>query len=266
MLMLKAPLDLKGSRVLISNDDGFNSPGIKKLEVIAKKLAKEVWVVAPETEQSATSHSLTLRSPLRIRKISEKHYAVNGTPTDCILMAMNVIMKECRPDLVLSGINSGSNIGEDMTYSGTIAAAMEATFFGIPAIALSQEAVEYSVNNKMNWSAAEAYTAEVIKNVTSVNWPRDVLINVNFPHVIKSKVTGIEITREGRRKIGDEVLESSDPRGEPYYWIGAQKHSGWYPAGTDLAAIQNGAISVTPLSLDLTHRATMRALKEAFKK
>ena len=165
--MLKAPLDLKGSRVLISNDDGFNSPGIKKLEVIAKNLAKEVWVVAPETEQSATSHSLTLRSPLRIRKISEKHYAVNGTPTDCILMAMNVIMKECRPDLVLSGINSGSNIGEDMTYSGTIAAAMEATFFGIPAIALSQEAVEYSVNNKMNWSAAEAYTAEVIKNVNT---------------------------------------------------------------------------------------------------
>jgi 5'-nucleotidase len=153
-----------------------------------------------------------------------------------------------------------------MTYSGTIAAAMEATLFGVPAIALSQEVIEDSAKNRMNWSAAEAFTAKVIKKVTSVAWPRDVLINVNFPPVPKTKVTGIEITREGRRKIGDEIIESSDPRGEPYFWIGAQQHSGRYPAGTDLAAIQNGAVSVTPLSLDLTHRGTMRTLKEAFKK
>jgi len=263
--MFKAPLNLKKSRILISNDDGFDSPGIRKLEAIAKKLAKEVWLVAPETEQSAAGHSLTLRSPLRIKKISENHFTVNGTPTDCVMLAMNKIMKDHRPDLMLSGINKGSNIGEDMTYSGTIAAAMEATLFGIPAIALSQEVIEDTINNKMSWSAAEAYTAKVINKVTSVTWPRDVLINVNFPPVPKTKVTGIEITREGRRKIGDEIIESSDPRGEPYYWIGAQQHSGRYPAGTDLAAIQNGAVSVTPLSLDLTHRATMRTLKEAFK-
>jgi 5'-nucleotidase len=153
-----------------------------------------------------------------------------------------------------------------MTYSGTIAAAMEATLFQIPAMAFSQEIDEDSVKTKVNWSAAEAFTAKVIKKATSVAWPRDVLINVNFPPVPKSKVTGIEITREGRRKIGDEIIESSDPRGEPYFWIGSQQYSESYPAGTDLAAIQNGAISVTPLSLDLTHRATMRTLKEAFKK
>lgn len=264
--MFDAPLNLKKSRILISNDDGYDSPGLKKLEAIAKKLGKEVWVVAPETEQSATGHSLTLRSPLRIRKLSERRFAVNGTPTDCVMLAMNKIMRDQRPDLVLSGINRGSNIGEDMTYSGTIAAAMEATLFGIPAIALSQEVIEGKAKTRINWSAAEAFTAKVIKKATSVAWPRDVLINVNFPPVPKTQVTGIEITREGRRKIGDEIIESSDPRGEPYYWIGAQLHSGRYPAGTDLAAIQKGAVSVTPLSLDLTHRATMRTLKEAFGK
>jgi len=264
--MFEAPLNLKKSRILISNDDGINAPGLKRLEAIAKKLAKEVWVVAPETEQSATGHSLTLRSPLRVKKIGKNRFSVNGTPTDCVMMAMNNIMKDNRPDLVLSGINRGSNVGEDMTYSGTIAAAMEATLFQIPAIAFSQEIDEDHIKTKVDWSAAEAFTAKVIKKVTSVAWPRDVLINVNFPPVPRTQVTGIEITREGRRKIGDEIIESSDPRGEPYYWIGAQQNSARYPAGTDLAAIQNGAVSVTPLSLDLTHRATMRTLKEAFTK
>ena len=264
--MFDAPLKLKKSRILISNDDGINAPGLKKLEAIAKKLSNEVWVVAPEVEQSATGHSLTLRSPLRIKAAGKNRYSVNGTPTDCVMMAMNNLMRDCRPDLVLAGINRGSNVGEDMTYSGTIAVAMEATLFGIPAIALSQDIDEDHVKTKVDWSAGEAYAAKVIKKVTSVAWPRDVLINVNFPRVPKTKVTGIEITREGHRKIGDEIIESSDPRGEPYFWIGAQQNSARYPAGTDLAAIQNGAVSVTPLSLDLTHRATMRTLKEAFKK
>ena len=264
--MFDAPLNLKQSRILISNDDGIDAPGLKKLEAIAKKLCKEVWVIAPEVEQSATGHSLTLHSPLRIKNVSKNRYSVNGTPTDCVMMAMNNLMRDCRPDLVLAGINRGSNVGEDMTYSGTIAVAMEATLFGIPAIALSQDIDEDYVKTRINWSSAEAYTAKIIKKVTSVAWSHDVLINVNFPHVPKTKVTGIEITREGRRKIGDEIIESSDPRGEPYYWIGAQQNSARYPAGTDLAAIQNGAVSVTPLSLDLTHRATMRTLKEAFKK
>jgi len=264
--MFNAPLNLRNSRILISNDDGINSAGIKKLELIAKSLARDVWVVAPQTEQSGTSHSLTLRSPLRINKITKNRFSVNGTPTDCMLLAINKIMKDSPPDLVLSGINCGSNLGEDMTYSGTIAAAMEATLCGIPAIALSQGAVERDSKKKIDWSAAEAYSAKIIKKVISVNWPRDVLINVNFPPVPKTHVKGIDITREGRRKVGDVIIENKDPRGKPYFWIGAQKHSGNYASGTDLAAIQSNLISVTPLSINLTQQAMVLKLKTIFKK
>ena len=264
--MFNAPLNLKNARILISNDDGINSTGIRKLEIIAKKLAKDVWVVAPHTEQSATGHSLTLRSPLRINKFAKNRFSVNGTPTDCVVLAINKIMKDSPPDLVLSGINCGSNVGEDITYSGTIAAAMEATLFGIPAIALSQEVDEQRSTRKIDWSAAETYSTEIIKRVISVSWPRDVLINVNFPPVPKTQVKGIDITREGRRKVGDEIVESNDPRGEPYFWIGAQKRSGSHSPGTDLAAIQNNRISVTPLSINLTHKTMVRTLKETFKK
>ena len=264
--MFKAPLNLAKARILISNDDGIGAPGLKRLEKIARGLAAEVWVVAPEEEQSSTGHSLTLRRPLRIRKVSARRFAVDGTPTDCILLAVNQIMKDSRPNMVLSGINRGSNLGEDMTYSGTIAAAMEATLLGVPAIALSQR-VPYEVLNSggaVDWSAAESYAARVIKKVTRIAWPRDVLINVNFPPLPAAEVTGIEITREGRRKVGDEILEGRDPRGEPYYWIGNQKMSATYARGTDLAAVAEGKVSVTPLSLDLTQRPMIRALKGLF--
>jgi 5'-nucleotidase len=264
--MFNGSLSSKVARILISNDDGINSAGIKKLEVVARSLAKDVWVVAPQTEQSATGHSLTLRSPLRINKLGKNRFSVNGTPTDCVLLALNKIMKGNPPDLVLSGINYGSNLGEDMTYSGTVAAAMEATLSGIPAIALSQELTKMSPINKIDWTPAEAYSKKVIKKVLSVAWPRDVLINVNFPPVPSTQVKGIEVTREGRRKLGDEIVESKDPRGVPYFWIGAQKQSSHYSSGTDLAAIDNNLISVSPLSINLTHRATMIKLKEAFKK
>ncbi|MAF47072.1 MAG: 5'/3'-nucleotidase SurE [Rhodospirillales bacterium] len=264
--MFKAPLKLSSARILISNDDGIGAPGLKRLEKIARGLAAEVWVVAPEEEQSSTGHSLTLRRPLRIRKVSARRFAVDGTPTDCILLAVNQIMKDSRPNLVLSGINRGSNLGEDMTYSGTIAAAMEATLLGVPAIALSQR-VPYEIlssGGAVDWSAAESYAARVVRRVTRIAWPRDVLINVNFPPLPAGEVTGIEVTREGRRKVGDEILEGRDPRGEPYYWIGNQKMSATYARGTDLAAVAEGKVSVTPLSLDLTQRPMIRALKGLF--
>ena len=264
--MFNGCLTLKNARILISNDDGINSAGIKKLEVIAKTLTNDVWVVAPQTEQSASGHSLTLRSPLRINKLGKNRFSVSGTPTDCVLLALNKIMRGNLPDLVLSGINYGSNLGEDMTYSGTVAAAMEATLSGIPAIALSQELIKLSPTNKIDWSPAEAYSAKVIKKVLSVTWPRDVLINVNFPPVPSTQVKGIDITREGRRKLGDEIIESEDPRGVPCFWIGAQKQSSKHSSGTDLAAIDNNLISISPLSINLTHRAMMIKLKEAFRK
>ena len=263
--MFKAPLSLKDCRVLVSNDDGIGAPGIKKLIRIANNLAKEVWVVAPLREQSAAAHSLTIRLPLRINKISRNSFSVNGTPTDCIKLAINQIMQKHPPDLILSGINRGVNVGEDITYSGTVAAAMESTLLGIPAIALSQGVEDHVVGDKVDWSPAEVYAAKIIKKVTSISWPSGVLINVNFPPVPNKEVSGIEITHEGRRELWDEIIECNDPKGEPYYWIGAQRHSGDYSPGTDLAAIQSGRISITPLSVGLTHKMMITKLGKAFR-
>lgn len=264
--MLEAPLDLARARVLISNDDGIHAPGLKKLVALVRRLAREVWVVAPESEQSAASHSLTLRRPLRLRKLAPRRYAVDGTPTDCVLLAVNQLMKDKPPDLVLSGINLGGNMGEDTTYSGTIAAAMEATLLGIPAIALSQFVAGNGAHDgsPVSWAVAEKFAPEVIAKVLSLPWPRDLLINVNFPAVAPEAVSGIEVTREGRRKIGGYIHEGADPRGRPYFWIGAQRNAKRYAPGTDLEAVRRGAVSVTPLSLDMTHRPSLRRLGKVF--
>lgn len=255
------PFKLKKARVLVSNDDGINAPGLKLLEKVLAPLVREVWVVAPETEQSATSHSLTLRRPLRIRHVSEHRYAVDGTPTDCVLMGINELMKETPPDLMISGINRGGNLGEDVTYSGTVAAAMEGTLLGIPSIALSQV---YTDGHPVKWATAEKWTGRVLKKLTAELWPAGVLINVNFPDVTAAKVTGIEVTRQGRRKIGSDIAHGTDPRGEPYFWIGAQRREYHYRKGNDLEAINQGAVTVTPLTMDLTHGPTLKKMKARF--
>lgn len=259
--MFQPVADPSSLRILISNDDGINAPGIKVLERIARTLSKDVWVVAPETEQSAAGHSLTIRRPLRVRKVSARRYAVDGTPTDAVLLGVNHVLKGKKPHLVLSGINRGSNLGEDVTYSGTVAAAMEGTILGIPAIALSQF---ITPPHPVKWGTAEHWAPQVIRRLLAKGWSRNVLINVNFPDVIASSVTGIEITRQGKRKIGDEILERKDPRGEPYVWIGAQRAEDRSTPGTDIEAVCRGAISITPLCFDLTHRDDMKALETAF--
>jgi 5'-nucleotidase len=255
--MFKAPLDLGSARILVTNDDGIHAPGLKVLEKIARAVGREVWVVAPEREQSGAGHSLTLRRPLRIRHLKGRRYAVDGTPTDCVLLAVRRLMKDCRPDLVLSGVNQGANLGEDATYSGTMAAAMEGTLIGIPSVALS---LHCSDRRNVHWGTAEAWAPEVLKRIVQVSWPRNVFVNVNFPDVAARAVSGIELTREGRRKIGDEIQEGRDPRGDTYYWVGAQRAEDRFKAGTDLEAVYRGAVSVTPMSLDLTHLPTLRAL------
>ena len=260
--MARNSVDLKKARVLVSNDDGINAPGLKLLEKILSSLVREVWVAAPETEQSAASHSLTLRRPLRIRKLSERHFALDGTPTDCVLMGINEIMKDSAPDLVVSGVNRGGNLGEDVTYSGTVAAAMEGTLLGVPSVALSQV---YEDTHPVKWATAEKWTAKVLKRLTAEPWPPGVLMNVNFPDVTAGRVTGIEVTRQGRRKIGSELVRGTDPRGEPYYWIGAQRREEKYGRGIDLEAISRGAISITPLTMDLTHGPTLKKMKARFK-
>lgn len=253
---------LARARVLVSNDDGIDAPGLKLLESILAPLVREVWVVAPETEQSAASHSLTLRRPLRIRQVSEHRFAVDGTPTDSVLMGINEIMKDSAPDLVISGINRGGNLGEDVTYSGTVAAAMEGTLLGFPSVAFSQV---YNDTHPVKWATAEKWAGRVLKKLMAEPWPSGVLINVNFPDVTQARVTGIEITRQGRRKIGSDIARGTDPRGEPYYWIGAQRREKRYRPGSDLEAIGRGAISVTPLTMDLTHGPTRKMMKARFK-
>ncbi len=252
------PIHLARARVLVANDDGIHAPGLKLLENVLAPLVGEVWVVAPETEQSASSHSLTLRRPLRIREVSERRFAVDGTPTDCVLMGINMIMKETPPDLVISGVNRGGNLGEDVTYSGTVAAAMEGTLLGVASVAVSQV---YTDSHPVKWATAEKWVGKVLKMLTAEPWPAGVLMNVNLPDVTAGRVAGIEVTRQGRRKIGSELAFGTDPRGEPYYWIGAQRREGRYRRGSDLEAVGRGAVSVTPLTMDLTHGPTLKKLR-----
>jgi 5'-nucleotidase len=246
-------------RILIANDDGILAPGLRVLERAARTISDDVWVVAPEAEQSATSHSLTLHQPLRVRKLSARRYAVAGTPTDCVFLALNRLLADRRPALVLSGLNRGSNVGEDITYSGTVAAAMEATLLGVPAIALSQV---YQDGRKVQWETAAKWAPIVIRRLLEAGWPRNVLININFPDLPSGKVKGIRIASQTLQEVGDACEERVDPRGRPYYWVGmARAESLPGEPGTDLRAINEGYVAVTPLHLDLTHRPSLKRLR-----
>ncbi len=259
--MAERGFDLAGARILVTNDDGINAPGLQVLERIAKTLSDDVWVVAPETEQSATSHSLTLRRPLRMRELEPRRYAVDGTPTDCVLTAHRNLLAERPPDLVFSGINHGSNLAEDVTYSGTIAAAMEAAILGARAIAFSQMRGEAG---RISWDTAERHAPEVVRKAMTIDWPRDLLLNVNFPPAAPHAVAGIRICRQGRRDEGTTITEGVDPGGRPYLWIGSFLSDTSTEHDTDLAAMMEGAIAVTPLHLDLTHRDSLSRLEAAF--
>lgn len=246
-------------RILISNDDGINAPGIAILEQIARELSDDVWVVAPETDQSGVSHSLTIHNPLRVRKIADKRYGVSGTPTDCVLIATRRLMHETAPDLVLSGVNRGANLAEDVHYSGTIAAAKEATLLGLQAIAMSQVFVD---PQDVPWRTARAHGPALVEKLIATKWPRGVLVNVNYPPVEPEAVTGVEVVSQGQRVLGEMIVEGRDPRGVPYYWIGGLRRDGHETEGTDLSVIRKGAISVTPLHIDLTARDYMGALED----
>jgi len=254
-------MSLEGSRILITNDDGINAKGIKVLEEIAKTFSKDIWIVAPETEQSATGHSLTITSPLRIRKTGRQKFAINGTPTDSVLLGIKKIITGKAPDIILSGINAGANLGDDITYSGTVAAAMEGVLLGIPAIALSQSRVN---GQNVRWMAAKKYAPSIIKKLVSEGWARNVLMNVNFPNLSLSEVSSVEITVQGRRKIGGSIVTGRDPRGHDFVWIGTERNEDISYKGSDLNAISEGRISITPLGLDLTHRKSIKRLNKLF--
>lgn len=254
--------NLQRTRILLTNDDGINAPGMKVLQRIANALSDDVWVVAPETEHSGAGHSLTLTDPLRLRKISSRKYAVQGTPTDCVMMAMSQVMPDKRPDLLLSGVNRGANMGEDVTYSGTIAAAMEGTLVGVPSIALSQSFANRKV---MHWPTAEKHAGDIIRRLVALGWSREVLMNVNFPDVLPGDVKGVEICRQGRRDITAlNIEERIDARERPYYWLGYRPIHGTPKAGTDLAVTEFGRIAITPLHMDLTENKSLKQLKASF--
>ena len=259
--MAKGRLNLKQARVLITNDDGIHAPGLKVLEKLAKALSDDVWVVAPETEQSATSHSLTLRRPLRERRLGPKRFSVDGTPTDCVLVAHHQILGDRKPDIVLSGINDGGNLGEDVTYSGTVAATMEAALLGYRAVAFSQQR---QADGTVRWKVAQQFLPDIVRRLAAMEWTKDLLINVNFPSVAPEAVTGIVVCRQGRRDQGTTVTEGADPSGRRFVWIGGYQVDDSSDTDTDLAVTALGGISVTPLHLDLTHRETMKRMERVF--
>jgi 5'-nucleotidase len=251
-------------RILITNDDGIHAPGLDAAETIARALADDVWIVAPESDQSGVSHSLSLNDPLRLREVGERHFAVKGTPTDCVIMGARHLMPAL-PDLVLSGVNRGRNCAEDVTYSGTVAGAMEGTVLGIPSFALSQ-AYAASTKRLPHWQTAIKHAPDLIRKVLAAGMPRDVLVNVNFPDCPPEEVAGVAITVQGKRD--QELLRIDarhDGRGNPYYWI-AFGRGGIVGAtqGSDLAALNAKRIAVTPLRLDLTDEPFMTKLAEVF--
>lgn len=252
-------------RILLSNDDGYHAPGLKVLEDIAKALSDDIWIVAPADEQSGASHSLTLTRPLRIRKHGEKRYSVSGTPTDAVAMAVGHLMKDCSPDLILSGVNRGANLAEDVTYSGTVAAAMEGAISGVRSIALSQVYRKEGMADAVPFEAAAAWGERVVRTILSLPAQPNLLVNVNFPPIPAADVKGVRVVRQGFHEVGrTSIVENKDPRGYRYYWFGLGMTKS-VPEGTDLEGVAQGYVTVTPLHYDLTHDSSMAALTEAFR-
>jgi 5'-nucleotidase len=251
-------------RILVTNDDGIHAPGLQTLETIARGLSDDVWVVAPETDQSGVSHSLSLNDPLRLREIDERHFAVKGTPTDCVIVGVRHVMKEARPDLVLSGVNRGQNVAEDVTYSGTIAAAIEGTILGVRSIALSQ-AYGPAGRKAVKWHTAERHAPGVIRRLLEAGIEPGILVNVNFPDCEPDEVAGISVAMQGQRNQQLLALdERVDGRGNPYFWIAFARGRFEPGNGTDLKALAERRISVTPLRLEMTDEPTLTRLAAAF--
>ncbi|HEU5047670.1 MAG TPA: 5'/3'-nucleotidase SurE [Rickettsiales bacterium] len=256
----------KNPTILITNDDGIQAPGLKVLEKIAAQLSDDIWVVAPEVEQSGAGHSLTINSPMRYRKVSARRFAVSGTPTDCVLMATCEIIPE-KVDLVLSGVNRSKNIGEDVTHSGTVAGALEGTLCGIRSIALSQSMDFMSPDAKVHWKTAEEHGPKLIRKLLTQEWEPDTLFNVNFPDCASEKVKGIKCVAHGKRHVPKQLTKNIDPKGRPYFWLN------WPEEGADprrpdcdIEWLRQDYITVTPICLDMTNYNLLKRLKNTLEK
>ncbi|PHR58235.1 MAG: 5'/3'-nucleotidase SurE [Robiginitomaculum sp.] len=253
-------------RILLTNDDGVHAKGLAVLKEIALSLTDDVWIVAPAQEQSAASRGVSLHNPLYARRLEDKVYSVSGTPTDCMIVAMCEIMKDHKPDLVLSGINHGQNLAEDIGFSGTVAGALQGLQMGVPSLSFSQaRGLSTYGSGKINWSTPRAHGPALIQKLLDEGWPKNVALNINFPDVDAENVKGIHATTQGTRDyIMSDVDKRKHPRGGDYYWLtyGGQKSN---PAkGTDLRAVYDGYISVTPIHVDHTHYKTVTALSALF--
>lgn len=255
---------MKGAamRILCSNDDGINSPGLLALEEIAKTLSDDVWTVAPEQDQSGMSRSITLTRPLRVRKVGHHRFAVDGTPTDSVTLGMMQLLKDNPPDLVLSGINRGQNIADDVSMSGTVAVAFQGMSLGVPSLALSQQRGE---EGSIRWETAVAHCPKVIRVLLEKGWSRNVILNINFPDCPPEDVTGVDFVRQGRRDKTELIAEErTDLRGRRYYWFGFDDHVHDPAEGTDLYAIEQGRIAITPLHLNMTDIGALDQLAGLF--
>ncbi len=241
--------------LLLSNDDGIHATGLRALAEALSPLGK-ITVVAPNRNRSASSNSLTLDRPIRAQKMKDNWYSVDGTPTDCVHLAITGLIKD-EPDIVVSGINAGANLGDDVIYSGTVAAAMEGRFLGLPAVAISITSFQPQYIEE----AAQVSFAMIGKLATT-QLPRDVIININIPNLPKDQLKGVQTTRLGNRHKAEPVIQSEDPRGKPIYWVGAAGPEQDAGQGTDFYAINNGYVSVTPMHLDLTHYNAMQAVAD----
>jgi 5'-nucleotidase len=251
-------------RILVTNDDGIHAEGLAVLERVAAQISADVVVVAPEYDQSGVAHSLSLNDPLRLRAVGPNRYAVKGTPTDCVIMGVHHILKGEKPDLVLSGVNRGLNAAEDVSYSGTIAGAIEGTLIGVPSVALSQ-GYPPGGREQAPFSCAEAHAPAIIDRILAEGVPPGVLINVNFPPCQPDEVAGVSVCVQGRRAATSlRVEERQDGRRIPYYWIGFSHARLPPPPGTDIAAIAAGRIALTPLRVDLTDEPTVTRYARAF--
>jgi 5'-nucleotidase len=248
-------------RILLTNDDGIHAPGLELLEEIARELSDDVWVCAPSEENSGAGHSLTLHSPVRLREHGRQRFSVTGTPTDAVNLALRKMFAERMPDLIISGINNGENLADDITYSGTISAAMEGALAGIPAVAMSQAMRD----GGHGFAAAQAWAAKVLAPLLDLQMAKRTVINVNFPALPADRVKGIRVVRQGFHDYArGSLVEGVDPRGRPYYWFGLEDVEHTLDHGTDLEAVGEGYISVTPLQVDLTHHASIGTLAESY--
>jgi 5'/3'-nucleotidase len=253
-------------RILLTNDDGVNATGLKVLEAIARRFSDDIWIVAPAEEQSGAGHSLTLTVPIRLRKLGERRFCVTGTPTDAVMMGLAQVMKDARPDLILSGVNRGANLGEDVTYSGTVSAAMEGALAGIPAVALSQNYAKEGMGDTVPFAAAEAWADQVLRPLLAAPFAPHTLVNVNFPALPPDRVKGVRVVRQGIRDYGRlRIDKRTDTRGYDYYWFGMRPVVHTPGHVTDLEAIADGYVTVTPLHLDLTHEESLARLAELYR-